>query len=89
MAQPEIRLVRAGYKGGWTSGHGEVPGNSEQQYYVDTRHTDVSKTVTPANYLIPACQPALSITMNMVEDLANKPAGQGRKGAFSPAIPYT
>lgn len=89
MAQPEIRLVRAGYEGGWTSGHGEVPGNSEQQYYVDTRQTDVSKTVTPANCLIPVCQPALSITMNMVENLVNKAAGQGRKGAFSPAIPYT
>lgn len=56
---------------------------------MDTRHTDVSKTVTPENYLIPVCQPALSITMNMVEDLGNRPAGQGKKEALSPAIPHT
>lgn len=55
---------------------------------MDTRHTDVSKTVTPENYLIPVCQPALSITMNMVEDLGNRPAGQGKKEALSPAISH-
>lgn len=89
MAQPEIRLERAGEERGWASEHGEIPRNSEQQYNVDTCHTDVSKTVTPANYLIPVCQPMLSITMNMVEDLGSRPAGQGRKGALSPAIPHT
>lgn len=31
VAQQEIRVVRAGEERGWKSGHGEGPGNSEQQ----------------------------------------------------------
>lgn len=45
--------------------------------HVDTTHRDISKTVTPANYLIPVCQPGLSITMNTVEDVSTeRRAGQ-------------
>lgn len=57
--------------------------------HVDTTHTDISKTVTPANYLIPVCQPGLSITMNTVEDVSEyRAAGRAGRGP-SAVIPHT
>lgn len=54
-------------------------GNSEQPCHVATPQTSVSKNVVPANCLIPVCQPGLSTTVNTVEDLSKRTAGQGRE----------